>query len=160
MDAGHGCCVLREPLIGELVQSSLLSFDAERYRMLAWAIMPNHVHVLFEPINPWAMTEIVTSWKKFTARRIADYWRRGAAAGNATLSSGKAGKTTQERDITVWHREYWDRYIRNELHLHQAIEYIHQNPVKAGLVSAPELWRWSSAFPGNATLRSGTSDIV
>jgi len=45
----------------------------------------------------------------------------------------------------VWHREYWDRFIRNERHFQQAVEYIHQNPVKAGLVERPEQWPWSSA---------------
>ena len=45
----------------------------------------------------------------------------------------------------VWHREYWDRYMRNENHLAQAIDYIHKNPVKARLVNSPEEWLWSSA---------------
>jgi len=45
----------------------------------------------------------------------------------------------------VWHREYWDRFIRNERHFQQVVEYIHQNPVKAGLVERPEQWPWSSA---------------
>ena len=62
----------------------------------------------------------------------------GKAPGNANLPIGK--------DATpVWHREYWDRFIRNERHLQQAVEYIHQNPVKAGLVARPQDWRWSSA---------------
>jgi putative transposase len=46
-------------------------------------------------------------------------------------------------------REYWDRYIRNEQHLHTVIEYIHQNPLKARLCSRPEEWRWSSASHGS-----------
>lgn len=47
--------------------------------------------------------------------------------------------------VPVWHREYWDRVIRDDKHLRVVIEYIHNNPVKAGLVDRIELWPWSSA---------------
>jgi hypothetical protein len=50
-----------------------------------------------------------------------------------------------EEASPVWHPEYWDRFIRNERHFQQAVEYIRQNPVKAGLVRKAEDWRWSSA---------------
>ncbi|HEV7669282.1 MAG TPA: hypothetical protein VGS22_12200 [Thermoanaerobaculia bacterium] len=45
-------------------------------------------------------------------------------------------------------REYWDRFIRDGKHLRQAVDYIHQDPVKAGLCATPPAWLWSSArFP-------------
>jgi len=132
LDAGHGSCVLREPDIAEMVQSAILHFDAERYRMLAWVVMPNHVHVLFQPIDGWTVAKIVASWKKFTAGKISQHRRDlGDAAGDR-----------------VWHREYWDRYIRDQRHFDKTVEYIHQNPVKAGLVAAAEQWIWSSAWLG------------
>jgi REP element-mobilizing transposase RayT len=137
--AGHGSCVLREPYIAAMVQESFLHFDAQRYRLLAWVVMPNHVHTLFQPIEGWTVEEIVASWKKHTARKIRDHARSG--------DKGPAA--------VIWHREYWDRYIRHEGHLAQAIEYIEANPVKAGLVAKPEHWQWSSAFPGNANLPIG-----
>ena len=43
-------------------------------------------------------------------------------------------------------REYHDRYIRNEAHLAAAVEYVENNPVKAGLVASKNKWRWSSAW--------------
>jgi len=45
----------------------------------------------------------------------------------------------------VWHREYWDRYIRNGAHFRKTLDYIHQNPVSAKFVTHPEDWPWSSA---------------
>jgi REP element-mobilizing transposase RayT len=133
IDAGHGSCALREPGIAEMVQGSLLAFDLRRYRLLAWVVMPNHVHVLFQPIAGWTVAKIVAAWKKFTARKICDDRRSGG--------DGPGGP--------VWHREYWDRYIRDRRHFEQAVEYIHLNPVKAGLVSRAEEWRWSSAYHGD-----------
>ncbi|WP_198146030.1 hypothetical protein [Desulfonatronovibrio magnus] len=64
-------------------------------------------------------------------------------ANNKRLGLGVKGSN-------FWMRDYWDRYIRNEEHFHAAINYIHQNPVKAGLCGNPQDWRWSSAFPDNA----------
>ena len=159
IDAGHGSCVLREPSIARMVEDSLLFFDAQRYRLKAWVVMPNHVHVLVQPVNGWSVAKIVASWKKFTARRICDY--RGSANRNANLPIGSIEKdanpeigvptATRESGVPgpIWHREYWDRYMRNESHFQQAIEYIHQNPVKAGLVAKAEDWPWSSARFGN-----------
>ena len=130
IDAGHGSCVLQNPGIAEMVQTTLLYFDAQRYRLLAWVVMPNHVHVLFQPLNGWSVAKIVASWKKFTARKISDSFKS---------ETGVSVEVSQ-----VWHREYWDRYIRDKSHFYQAMEYIHQNPVKAGLVDMPEGWPWSS----------------
>jgi len=42
-------------------------------------------------------------------------------------------------------REYWDRFIRDEKHYGAVVEYIHNNPVKAGLCESPGQWCWSSA---------------
>jgi len=130
IDAGHGCCLLREPAAASLVQDALLFFDSVRYRLLAWVVMPNHVHVLFQPMEGWTMARIVTSWKSFTGRRLS------------SLLPALPGSNAVHR---VWHREYWDRFIRDERHLNSAREYIHNNPVKAGLVRCPEEWEWSSA---------------
>jgi REP element-mobilizing transposase RayT len=129
IDAGHGSCLLRRPDIAGIAQGALLAFDSLRYHLLAWVVMPNHVNVLFQPINGWTVAKAVASWKKFTARRICDSLR----------NNGK-------EPAPVWHREYWDRYIRDRRHFQRAIGYIHENPVKAGLVARAENWRWSSAF--------------
>jgi len=144
MDAGHGQCLLKNEKVAQTVQSSLLHFDNQRYCLLAWVIMPNHVHVLFEPIAPWTMARIIASWKSFTGRKIAEL----VPSPSLNPSQGQI----------VWRREYWDRFIRNERHLRQAIEYIHENPVKAGLVKTPADWPWSSAsHPGTATLQRGAN---
>jgi len=139
IDAGHGSYVLRKPAIAAIVQGSLLSFDSQRYRLLAWVVMPNHVHALFQPMDGWTVAKIVASWKKFTARKICDDRRLSGDGPSAP----------------IWHREYWDRYVRDQNHLQQAIDYIHLNPVMAGLVATAETWHWSSAHPGNANLPIG-----
>ena len=131
LDAGLGCCALRHPIVAELMQQTLQKFDGERYRLIAWCVMPNHVHVLIEPI--FSLPKILQSWKSFTGR-----W---AIANNTELGLGIPGKQ-------FWMREYWDRYIRDEAHFYSTINYIHNNPVKAKLCAAATDWPWSSAYIG------------
>ena len=138
LDSGLGCCALKHPDVAGTVQNSLLRFDGDRYKLLAWCIMPNHVHAVIEPSE--CLGKIVQSWKSYTGR-----W---AMERNAKLVLGVPGRR-------FWMREYWDRYIRNENHLESVIQYIHQNPVSAGLCKSPEQWQWSSAYPGNAEHQLG-----
>ena len=136
LDAGAGCCALRHPELAALMQETLLKFDGQRYRLVAWCVMPNHVHVLIEPRVPLA--KIVQSWKSYTGR-----W---AMARNAELGFGVPGSA-------LWMRDYWDRYIRNQQHLDAVVQYVHQNPVAAGLCRNPLDWPWSSACRRFGTCR-------
>jgi REP element-mobilizing transposase RayT len=124
LDAGHGECWLRRPEIAGLVEDTLLIFDPERYRLLAWCVMPNHVHALIETKAGWPLDRILHSWKSFT--------------------SSKANHRLQRRG-DFWQREYLDRYVRNAEHYENVLNYIEGNPVKAGLVKLKTDWPWSSA---------------
>jgi len=131
-DAGHGSCVLRDPPCAEIVRDALLHFDGERYRLLEWCVMPNHVHVLVYCPKRTLLGEMVKSWKIHSARKI-----------NQRL----------DRQGGLWALDYYDRYIRDLDHLASARNYIRMNPVKAGLCRNPEDWPWSSAgWPGTASL--------
>jgi REP element-mobilizing transposase RayT len=129
LDAGMGCCALRHPAVAGIVQNALFHADGLRYRLLAWCIMPNHAHILIQPLT--SLTRIVQAWKGFMGN-----W---AMSHNVELGLGIPGKR-------FWQREMWDRYIRDETHLRNAIMYIHENPVKVRLCRVPEAWRWSDAF--------------
>ena len=124
MDTGHGECYLRDLRIGQLVEDALLYFDKDRYRLLAWVVMPNHVHVLIEIIHGHPLHKIISSWKSFTAHK-------------ANKLLGRSGQ--------FWFQDYFDRYIRNERHFYNVVRYIHENPVKAGLVAKAVDWPFSSA---------------
>jgi REP element-mobilizing transposase RayT len=125
LDRGFGECWLAKPEIATLVENAVLHFDNTRYRVLARCVMPNHVHVVIETVVGHGLSAVVQSWKSFTA-----------TAANRLL--GRSG--------TFWDRDYFDRYIRDEKHFEATVDYVERNPVKAGLVSTPQLWRWSSAW--------------
>jgi len=127
-DSGKGACYLRDERIARLVEDALKRFNGERYRLIAWCIMPNHVHVLIKMMDA-PLPDIVKEWKSYTAH-----------AANKIL--GRSG--------TFWMPDYFDRYIRDEEHFRTTVDYIFQNPVQAGLVDAPEKWAWSGFIPENA----------
>jgi putative DNA methylase len=124
LDKGHGSCWLRKAEIALLTENSLLHFDSERYKLLAWVIMPNHVHMLMQLEQSWPLDKIMHSIKSYTANHSNKLLRR----------SGH-----------FWQREYFDRFIRDEGHFRAAVQYIHYNPVVAKLTEKPEQWRYSSA---------------
>lgn len=134
LDAGHGSCVLRESEVAACVVDTWLRFDEERYHLLEWVVMPNHCHILIEPLEGAPLEKIVLSWKNYTARFINEYKNRESRKGR-----------TRVRRAQVWQREYWDRFIRDERHFEAVKRYIRMNPVKAGLVAQPEDWLWGSA---------------
>ncbi|MCG3173791.1 MAG: hypothetical protein GMKNLPBB_01993 [Myxococcota bacterium] len=137
LDAGHGACWLRDPEIAQIVESALLHFDGERYRLHAWCVMPNHVHALITPLHGNSLSSIMHSWKSFTAKEA-----------NHVL----------DRQGPFWLEEYHDRAIRNEEHFRRAIEYIEQNPVKAGMCERMEDWRFGSAWAGDGPGNSRERD--
>lgn len=122
LDDGHGDCWLRKPDIATLVQEAICYFDGSRYDLHAWVIMPNHVHVLLTPRESHTLSEIVHSWKSFTANRA-----------NAIL----------QRTGEFWQRESYDHLVRDEEDFWRICEYIKNNPVKAGLCQMPEDWLYS-----------------
>ncbi|MGH7994109.1 MAG: REP-associated tyrosine transposase, partial [Limisphaerales bacterium] len=123
LDSGRGECWLWRPEIAALVQENLLHFDGSRYRLLAWVVMPNHVHTLIE-ISQTPLADILHGWKSYT---------------------GKAANRLLKRSGEFWQAEYFDRFIRDEEHFRKAVHYIENNPVKAGLVNSPEEWIFGSS---------------
>ncbi len=119
LDEGCGESVLMSPVAAGIVESALKFFDGDRYRLHAWCVMPNHVHILFELIAGNKLSSVVSSWKSFTANEI-------------NKAVGREGR--------LWQREYYDHVIRDDEEYRRIVEYIEYNPEKAGLIN----WRWRS----------------
>jgi REP element-mobilizing transposase RayT len=128
--AGHGPIHLSYPPIAMLVVDALRHFENQRYELPAYVIMPNHVHLVLQPLpkeevnRPWGLDEILRSIKSYTGRR----------ANELLKSEGE-----------FWQREYYDHLIRDQEEWGWYVEYTWNNPVAAGLCSAREVWPWSNA---------------
>lgn len=140
MDAGYGSCILRNESAACCMLETWFRFDGERYRLLAFVVMPNHCHVLIECLEGFPLWKTVNSWKSYTAR-----WINGHVALSPVEQAALGRDALNSHRRRLWQRDYWDRYIRNEQHFNAAKYYIENNPVTAGLVQVPEDWPWSSA---------------
>ena len=119
-----GNCILGEPQMARIVEDSLLHFQGERYALSAWCVMPNHVHAVITPSEGHSVSNILHSWKSFTASAI-------------NRSLGRSGK--------LWQHESFDHLVRNYDSLIRFITYTENNPVAADLCRHPEDWPFSSA---------------
>ena len=106
--------------------NALRYFHGQRYELGPWVVMPNHVHAIVRPLGTHLLDEIVKSWKGFVGRE----------ANKLLNQSGKA----------FWAREYYDHLIRDDEERSRLADYVHDNPVKAGLCGRWEDWPWSSAY--------------
>jgi len=61
--------LLKSEPVARLVEDAFLAFDGRHYRLHAWTVMPNHVHVLFTVLPAASLGTTVSSWKRFTARQ-------------------------------------------------------------------------------------------
>ena len=128
---------LQDPRVAKLMADALRYGESGKsaYELIAWVIMPNHVHVLFRPMI--RLDKIVRWLKVATASRANRILRR---IGNE-----------------FWDREYFDHWVRSDEELTDIMEYIERNPVCAGLVKEPGDWPWSSL--GNAGGKTTGSTI-
>jgi len=127
LDQGAGACVLRQPHTADIVASALRKFDGIRYRLLAWCVMPNHVHIVFQPLMQFELAGILHAWKSYTSVEI-----------NRQLS----------RSGALWQKEYYDHLIRDGEQLTRAIRYTAENPAKAGMKKWPYVYVSAEAFGG------------
>ena len=129
LDQGYGEALLKDFNVAKLVQNSLLKFDGTRYRLFAWVVMPNHVHLLLWRFENFELKDILHSVKSYTAHEA-----------NKLL----------HRKGQFWQEDYFDRYMRNQEHFEKTVKYIENNPVKARLCETPSDWPVSSAWLRNS----------
>jgi len=130
LDQGYGECLLGLPQVAACAASVLQDSSGAEYDLYAWVFMPNHAHLLLTPRPPFHIQTVMQRYKSRSTVQI-----------NRLLS----------RTGAIWQRGYFDKYIRDAEHFDRAVDYIHRNPVKAGLAVKIEEWRSSSAYGMDAS---------
>ena len=115
LDNGYGDCILRDAMARSAVENAITHFDGVRYCIYAYVVMPNHVHVCFMPLNGFRISQILHTWKSYSANSV-----------NQVLN--RTGK--------VWQKEYFDRYIRDESHFERVVRYIRRNNTALAWIAA------------------------
>jgi len=128
--ASSGPLWLADGEVATLVQRTLLDRYAHLYTLWAYVVMANHLHILLRPkSHEISLAKITKCIKGYTAR--------------------EANRRLERTGCKFWQDESFDHRSRNQNEFFRIVDYIENNPVKAGLVKKPEHWIWSSAAERN-----------
>ena len=127
-----------------LIQSILSARIRWKFDLWAFVIMPEHCHLLVFPREQqYSISRITTAIKLPVVRRAIAYLKREAPQ---RLIHMKDEQPSGNVSYRFWQRGGgYDRNLTEPRAIHEAIEYIHGNPVRRGLVERAEDWPWSSA---------------
>ncbi len=125
--ADHGPNWLQNATVAQIIVDALHNRDGQTYDLIAYCVMPNHLHLVLTPLprdanSYFSMSRIMHVLKGFTAYRAND-------------ALGRKG--------TFWQAESYDHYVRDQDELQRVVYYVIFNPVKAGLVEDWSMWPWT-----------------
>lgn len=123
---------LGQPEIRQIVTDKLIEGDNEKYRLDAFSIMSNHVHVVFKP---------KISERNLSPARINGRTRFVSPEDTyAHIMQGIKGFTARKANLVLgrtgsfWESESYDHFVRDQAEFDRIVRYTLNNPVKAGLV--------------------------
>lgn len=119
--------------IAQIVAKEIHSLNGDRYRLIAYCIMPNHVHLLVE-----SLVSVHANHRGKSAKYpVTDTLRllKGRTAHDCNLELKRSG--------SFWQHESYDSVVRDDQELERIILYILNNPVKAGLAKEWKDWKFT-----------------
>jgi len=118
------------------------------FTLYAYVIMADHLHVITDSILP--PSKILQFINGITSRRIIDYLKKQGY--DTSLTKLRHEIRPRRYSYSLWDHHPNVRLLWSESMLMERVTYTHQNPVRAGLVSHPEEYRWSSVRCWNRKL--------
>jgi len=131
---------LKDEAIAQIVMREILALQGQRYRLLAFCVMANHVHLLiemmsYEQLAPGSSASTTAAYPLAETLRLL----KGRTARYCNQALGRTG--------AFWHHESYDHVVRDDKELGRIVKYIVENPVKAGLVDDWRQWRYTYVAP-------------
>jgi len=163
-------CYQRQPFLDDPLRRDLFLTTLERVRrryrlvVVGYVVMPEHVHLLVSEPQRTNLSIAIQALKLGFVRRLKG---DGVASTDGNPTSRKTGETwgtpfrvdhssrgdcsfRSDRSVYgdcprhFWTARFYDFNVWTEKKRVEKLEYIHNNPVRRGLVASPEEWRWSS----------------
>jgi putative transposase len=136
LDRSLGASYLKEAKLANKVVEAMEHFAGERYDLFAFVVMPSHFHWVFQPRENWVQGLTTKKIQRTPRERIMHTLK---------LHTALECNRLLECEGTFWQDESYDHCVFDEEELGRIIQYVENNPVRAGLCAAPEAWLWSSA---------------
>ncbi len=141
-------CFRRLPLFSRersclwMIRALQLGREKNQYDLWAYAIMPEHVHIVLLPQQGVRIRDILSTLKQSVSKH-AILWLQRHSPG--FLSQLEDLQPNGKRSYRFWQRGGgYDRNLRTLADVYEKIEYVHANPVRRGLARTPADWPWSS----------------
>lgn len=119
-------------------------------RLHAWVIMTNHIHMIVSVADNKKLGAIMRDMKKHTSIAIVDAIEKNVQESRKKWMLNMfafAGENNNHNEYNqVWQQEYHPVALDTEEKLIQRLNYLHENPVRSGLVWSPEQYKYSSAI--------------
>ncbi len=140
---------LADDSVAAIVRENLYHHHGRKYELLAYCIMPNHVHVLLQPFEFISATEQAGSLL-YGDGECSDEISDSQSPLSSVMHSLKSytasqGNRVLGRSGPFWQHESYDHWVRDLEELERIVDYVRFNPVRAGLCAKPIEWRWSSS---------------
>ncbi len=112
LDANYGACILRERENAQIVVDTLRYYDGISYNLISYVVMPNHLHFVVQLLDvlKYDIGKIVKGIKSYTTKGI---------------------NLRMKTEGSIWHKDYYDRLIRDPKHLQNTLIYIYKNAKSA-----------------------------
>jgi putative DNA methylase len=149
---------LRRPAIAAMIRQNLYFHNHLKYHLLAYCIMPNHVHVLLQPIPDPPVDEAALLRQDAGRSKAASSTGEEPCGEQPDASSPLSSIMHSLKSYTAnqanallrrkgqfWQHESYDHWIRDEDELERVVDYIAANPLKAGLARYAHEWYFCSA---------------
>lgn len=112
-----------------------------RIWLYAFVIMPNHLHLIWRVKEAWLEKDIQQMFLKYSAQQLKFY-----LIDHSQTDELETYRSTQrDREYQFWERRPFKAELHNRRVGNQKLDYIHQNPVKAGLCIDPNEYHFSSS---------------
>ncbi|MCI0380671.1 MAG: hypothetical protein L0215_24055 [Gemmataceae bacterium] len=153
---------LADPRLARIVVDAMYWFAGHRYDLLAFVVIPSHIHWVFQPLAAWVAT-LPDPDSVGHVLNVPDDARR---VSNVPHRDGRHRRRQPRERIQhsvnrftarrcnealgtrgeFWQKESYDHWVRDVDELERIMRYVEANPVNSGLVAAPEEWPFSSAY--------------
>jgi len=133
----------------EIIVKSLKYCSREKGLIVnAWCIMPNHVHLIIRSETD-LLEDIMRDMKKFTAKKliqcIQEYPQESRQKWMLWMFKRAGRNNANNANYQLWQQHNQPIELNTNEKINQRVHYLHMNPVKAGFVTQPEDWQYSSA---------------
>ena len=146
----------------DIVVNSLKYCQEEKgLELFAWVIMSNHVHLIARAQEGYHMSDILRDLKKYTSKKIIeaiDHPQESRKSWMLWIFKSAGERNPNNENFQFWQQDNHPIQLVSEAMIDQRLNYLHQNPVKAGIVLEPHEYKYSSAI--NYADGKGLLDVV